>query len=74
MSDDDIDIIALAARAKAHGYDSPEKIIANLEQIIRRNAAYVSRPYRKGRSYNEVVEEDNECLAAAIVLIESLEG
>jgi hypothetical protein len=74
MSAANVDIIALAAKAKARGYDSPERIVARQTRIIERNKRYVSRPYRAGRAYNEVVDEDSEAIAAAIVLIESLDG
>lgn len=72
MSSQEIDIIGLAAHAKSLGFDSPERIVKRIEQIIARNKVYVSRPYRQGRSFNTTVEEDNAVLAAAIVLLESL--
>jgi hypothetical protein len=64
--------MALAAQAKRKGYDVPERIIERLRTIIRRNEAYINRPYRAGRGYNEVVREDDEVLAYLIVLIETL--
>ncbi|GHO99514.1 hypothetical protein KSF_095620 [Reticulibacter mediterranei] len=66
-----INIIGLAAEAKALGYDTPGKIIAGLEYIIKDQTAYVNRPSRQGRRFNSVVEERNKIIAMAIVLIES---
>ena len=71
-TDDTIDIIALAAKARSKGYDKPERIIERLKTIIKRNEAYVNRPYRQGRGYNEVVREDDEVLAYLVVLVETL--
>jgi hypothetical protein len=69
---DDIDIEALAAEAHKKGYGNPERLIERLRKIIGRNAHYVNRPYRKGRGFNEVIEEDNEVLAYLIEIIEEL--
>lgn len=67
------DIIALAAAAKALGYDSPGKVIAGLEWIIKDQIAYLNRPGRRGKPlrFNAEVEERNKILAMAVVLIES---
>jgi hypothetical protein len=69
---DDIDIMALASAAKRKGYSDPDRLIERLKTIIRRNEAYINRPYRQGRGYNEVVREDDEMLAYLIVLLEAL--
>jgi hypothetical protein len=72
---DDIDIIGLAAAAKALGYDTPSKVIAGLEYIIKDQTAYLNRPSRRGKplKFNATVEERNKIIALAIVLLESLQ-
>src|SRR5262249_10852926 len=75
-STDRTDIIALAAKAKARGVDDPAKVVIALEAIISGNDNYLA--YRRRRSaitaYVDQTARDNEDLAMAIVIIESLSG
>lgn len=68
------DIIALARAAKAKGYDDTQKIAKRLEQIVHRNAAYTERRAQRGThtATDEALCEDNEVLAMAITILESI--
>lgn len=74
-NDNGVDIIALARAAKAKGYGDPQRLAERLQAIIERNADYLAYRARRGRTgaYNEVAREDNEMLAMAVVLLESVE-
>lgn len=67
---EDIDVLTLARKAKAKKNSDPEQIVQRLLAIIARNTDYVAgKNYHS--AYSDLVAEDNEFLAAAIVLIES---
>jgi hypothetical protein len=67
-----INIMNLAAEAKRKGYSDPDRLIERLNTIIKRNARYTARPYRQGRGFNEVIEEDNQALAYLVVLLQTM--
>jgi len=76
ISPDDINVIALATRAKAKGNDDPSRIARRLLEIIARNSAYIKGREEQGRdnAFDTLLHEDNEFLAMCIVLIESTES
>jgi hypothetical protein len=71
---DTVDVLALALAAKAKGYDAPDELVKRLEGVIKRQQDYVRgrEIRRRTTSIDEVIKEDNEAIAMAIVLIESI--
>lgn len=69
----DTDVLSLAMKAKAKGYDTPEKIVPRIEAMIRRQHDYVDRREQRGivKPIDKVIKEDNEVLVMVIVLLES---
>ena len=72
----EVDIIDLAKKAKAKGIDTPERVSQRILAIIARNHNYIERRKAQGirNGYNDLVSEDNEALAMAVVLFDSLAG
>jgi hypothetical protein len=75
MPSDKVDIIALAAAAQAKGYNVPSRLVERLGQTIVHNQAYLARRAARGaRTSTDIrMEEDNEVLAMAIVLLDSIQ-
>lgn len=75
MSAENVDVMALAKRARAKGFATPEQIRARLLAIIARNERYLE--YRachgRGGAYSDLVAEDNEVLGLAVIALNGLE-
>lgn len=69
------DILALAKAGQAKGYNDPQRLIERFEAIIARNGAYLARRANRGvrTPTDEALSEDNEALAMAIVMLESMQ-
>ena len=70
---DKVDIMSLVTAAKRKGYDDPQRLVDRLGQTIARNQVYLARRAKRGtRTPTDIaMEEDNEALAMAIVILDS---
>ena len=69
-----VDILALARAARARDISAAEQIVAGLEAHLRHNEDYLARRRRRGwqTDYDRQLSEDDQVIALAIVMLESL--
>lgn len=72
---DKVDVMSLVKAAKRKGFDDRARLVERLGATIAQNQNYLARRAARGtRTPTDVrMEEDNEVIAMAIVLLDSFE-